>query len=713
MRRLLLRSVLAGLALARPATASAASCAPETQCDVPRPLLLFIVDDSTSMNAMLGADTTRWDATREALIAAVNADNGDLARHTILGLMRFGHDPDPGAPGTTIPGDTSLPPLTDGQAIDLRFYDEQAPDQAYFVCGADALTAALTALPAPLQGALTGVESWTKGALDRADAYFTQTAADHPLDAGARPAAIVLITDGEWTDPTGTVKLGPPIENPGLTAKALFVNRKIPTYVVALGEAAGQKFADNLASSGGTGSAHDVITQQALGDALVAVVADVKARLLAPRCSAARPRVMVLLDASSSMLNVDGDTQAGSQGTTGWDQARDTLSGLNSLFDQLTMTGLKSGDQGLFGLAVFGDVAPPPGEQRVLVDYGTCRKNHVAWALDPGSSCVPPGCTDPWSGPPIAWTFQDGSQLDPPGFLTPTLSHMPRCDLSAEKPLACAGSGAATHLGLQLVQQNLAAYKALCAAPNADDPCDPDTRFVNILVTDGSYDASDAEVQAPLQAMHAAGVTTRVIGLGDLVDPDQLDLMASWGSGGALPALLAQDQLELESALFAVVDGLDFDPCCPGLGCPVPPDPLPPPDDPICGDGEVAGGEACDDGNDLEGDGCFACQIEGDTSSGGSAGSTGEGSTGAPASSSGTTLSPSTDSGAPTTGSVGATTTTTTAAGTTAGTSDSAGTGPLFNPGIGCACATDPEAPPHLLLSMLLIAVARRRRRCR
>lgn len=268
-------------------------------------------------------------------------------------------------------------------------------------------------------------------------------------------------------------------------------------------------------------------------------------------CPIGLPRVMVLLDASSSMLN-DDDAHA-PQGMGSWNQARDALAGANSIFDLDLDLGPVQ-ESVLVGLAVFGH--DTPGEAALVVSYGACHKENVRWALDPGSSCGP-GCDDPYGPPPIAWTFEDGALIDPPGFADKTLSHVPKCDADPKLPLACAGSGTYTHLGLERVRTALFAHRAHCAQLAL--PCTDQTQFINILITDGSYDSTDADVQAPLAAMFAAGVPTHVIGFADDVDPAQLAMMAAWGSGGALDPHLAANQDQLETALLKIMETLD--PC--------------------------------------------------------------------------------------------------------------------------------------------------------
>ncbi len=76
------------------------------------------------MNDLLDANTTHWQAAVDAITQAVNFDNGYIAENFILGLIRFGHDPDPNLAGTTIPSDSSG--LVDGQKLDVGWYDPNA-----------------------------------------------------------------------------------------------------------------------------------------------------------------------------------------------------------------------------------------------------------------------------------------------------------------------------------------------------------------------------------------------------------------------------------------------------------------------------------------------------------------------------------------------------------------------------------------------------------
>jgi MYXO-CTERM domain-containing protein len=284
---------------------------------------------------------------------------------------------------------------------------------------------------------------------------------------------------------------------------------------------------------------------------------------------------MILLEASSAMLNVDGGASFGGPGETGWDQARAALTGEASIFTAELGGDASVEDLVHLGLAVYGHDEPAPGEHELLVQYGPCMRDNFAWALDPDSSCEAPGCEDPWGGPIIEWSFKDGAVEDPPGFDAPTRSHMPQC-AGAE---ACAGSGAFLHLGLELIAANQAAYYAAASEPEAPFPANPATTFINILVTRGDYAgySTDAQVQAALEAMHADGITTYVIAFGDGSDtPEALETLtklAGWGSGGELGPYAADGQAELAATLVAIIDAIAFDPCCAYTDCSENPEP--------------------------------------------------------------------------------------------------------------------------------------------
>ena len=529
--------------------------------------------------------------------------------------------------------------------------------------------------------------------------------------------------------------LGPAGQDPKLAASALWMQQGVPTYVVALGEAKGAAFTDTLATAGGTTAAVDVADPQGFKDALGAVVTAVQQDVLTPACGPGMPRIMVLLDASSSMININNSMQHAPPGQGLWDQARDALAGVTSMFDIAVGSTLSLGDAAYVGLAVFGHNAGD--EHKLVVQYGPCREDNLAWALAPETSCEPPGCSDPYGKPPIMWTFKDGS-LGEPMFADKTLSHMPRCTLNPNLPNACAGSGTYTHLGLDLIQSNLAAYKAGCAAVDAVQPCNDATKFINILITDGVSNSTDAQVQAPLMAMHEAGVVTHVIGFGDIVGTPQaivhLEKLADWGSGNALDYYDANNQDQLEAALKTIVLGLEIDECCNALDCALnlnpgsdsDPDPVVEPQTSSSDTGDTGSGTTQDTGDtgDTGAESSTTQAVTSGTSTGdtgdtsgmvtattGTTGTTGmTGTTGTTSTS--TASDPTTTTDTPTAGTTDPAPTTT-ITGADGSTSTGAGESETEVEGGGCTC-TSGQAPRDGLLTLLSLGLAglvRRRRR--
>lgn len=663
-----------GLALFGPAEPPAEAfpgCLSEQTC-IRRPLFLFVVDYSTAMNAAFDAQHTRWQAAVEHVSAVMDDSNGYLPFSAILGLMRFGHDPDIGQPGTPIAGDNSG--LLDGHRVDLGFYDENSPSKTYYGCAGEELKEALVSIQPPLGGAQKGIGAWTRGALLRAGELFADAALAHPSDA-PRKSAIVLLTQGEWTDASGAQVLSPPAQDPAPVASDLLAKSDVPTFVIAFGDAKGTAAADALAAAGGTQQA--LAPEGSLLEALQKIIFASTHDFMVPICAMGMPRFMVVIDASSSMLNV-GDGP-GLPGETSWDRVRAALAGQPSLLDQ-DLFNYSLRQLVMIGAAVFG----APGEEKLLVDYhrGTCQRDNLGWALDPLTSCGV-GCDDPWGGPPITWTFQDGSMV-PPMFVDKTVSHMPRCDQAQPNQMLCSGSSAAIQLGLQLVQDNIAQYKSACADPAAIDRCDGKTLFVNVVITDGVHDGADAEVEARLVEMQAAGVTTYVIGCGDGVDDpaavEQWTAMASWGSAGTKPHRTATTQNELIAALSAVFSEVTetavYDPCC-QFSDECPTDPWDPPESGTSGSTTTTG-STTDVPTDSDTDGVTTT-----TATTGDPSMTGE-----PSPTSGTGMSPSG------TGELGSTTAET--AGATSG--------PVAIDG--CGCATRNEPGEQRLVTLLLFAFA-------
>lgn len=704
-RRILVQSaVLAGLGLvfvggdAELAAEPPEFCKAEGICTYKKPMLLIALEYGAAMNGPFDADTTRWEAATTGISAILDADNGFMASTFHVGLMRYGHDPDPQNWGTKIGGDVSG--LVDGFKIDAPLYDEGDPNQPYVECdGADRIDAALAGVPPP--GDFEG--AWTRGALVFAGAYLDEVLAVHPEPE--RLAMILLVTQGVWTNVTGTNKVGPPQEDPVPVAQALYADKEYPTYVVALGAGQGKMLADQLAAAGGTFAAYAELGQ-ALVDAYKLVIQELISVDYAYPCTQSYPRIMVLLDGGSGMLNVGADHAPAGQG--GWEQARAVLA-LDGLFAAQTSHGAIA-DATHVGLVVYGDDAPQ--EEQLVVQYGLCRADNLAWALDPETSCAEPGCSDPYAAPPIAWTFKDSMGM-PPLFDDLTVSHMPRCEAEEPLPNACAGSGSFVHRGLELVVDNLEVYKADCQMPQSYTPCSDGTVFRNVLITDGLWDSTDAQVQAPLVAMHAAGVTTYVLAAGDLAETPAaqagLAKLADWGSGGTLDPFKMANQAELEAVLVELVDAAPYHPCCGFDDCAVvpepttsEPDPLPVQPDPDTG-GSSGGVDAS----------------EGSSGGGSSGGSSGESSGGSASTSGSTGEDTGTTEGTGTTANLSGVSAGETAVDTGSG-GDVPTTGASADAGSsggaeevsegGCACATG-SAPAGVLWLLGLVGVGRRRSR--
>lgn len=272
-----------------------------------------------------------------------------------------------------------------------------------------------------------------------------------------------------------------------------------------------------------------------------------------PACEEGYPRIMILLDASSSTLNLESGLIRAPKGQGHWEELREILAGTNSFFDILVDVETKLQERAYVGLTAFGHNMPD--QSTVLIQYGACHEANTRWALDPINSCGN-GCSDPYADAPITWTFQDGAIL----FGEPTISHMPNCQQGQFPNKGCFGSGTYTHLGLNRIQNNLAVYKADCAMGLAE-PCSPTTQYINILITDGLTNSTQMQYSAPLMQMASEGVFTFVIGYGPFVDSQQtvniLNEMAHLGSLNMHDYFDANNPGELKSALIAITDLLD------------------------------------------------------------------------------------------------------------------------------------------------------------
>lgn len=588
-------------------------CLPDSTCRFKKPNVLVVLDYSSSMVGFKGSPawfppgqtaTTRWDAQLDALHYLLRYDDGFFADNARIALARFAHDPDLATPGTTLTTDNSFPPITDGFAIDIPFDGQNGE---YLDCrgsGVDAEVEVLrTTPPPPIMMSLDPramMLTWTRGALRSAHELIDRTRASHMGEPGEddRTYRVVLMTDGDWTCPEMVGQSCD--ENPAPEA-ALLREDGVPVNVIAFGDATMQPSLDEVSLQGGTKAALDATSPQGIVDALGDVLDDIRDSVIVPECTASLPRVLITMDGSSSMI-------AGhAPGESNWDKARFALTGnpaapnpgdpgyVEPVLDrQLELDGRTVAIEDVVHLGMLAFARAD--EQVTMVELGPCNRDNIAWAMDPHTSCVAPGCTDPYAGYPLTWTFKDSdSDRDPP-FLHTTRSFMPACNETPNSD-SCVGQIANTFTGqgLEAAHAMLASYKNSPGLFKADER----TRFVNVLITDGKTSQGSSSVQAALRSMVADGIDTYVIGFGapDALDGAQLMQYAQWGNTGSaieVDPTKVGGATALADALESVVRSIDVDGCCVLNDCsaqPEPPDPHP-----VCGDGVVQGDEVCDDG---------------------------------------------------------------------------------------------------------------------
>ena len=589
-------------------------CQPETECSVKKPNVLLVLDYSSSMVGFepepawfpVGQTVSkRWDAQLDAASWILRYDDGFFAENTRLGLARFAHDPLVGSLGTTVATDTSFPPITDGFAVDVPFNGSSGD---YLECRGSAVEAEIEVLRSSPPPWITMsldpnamMLTWTRGALRSAHDLIDVTRASHAgePDEDTRAYEVVLMTDGDWTCPD-MVGQGCD-EDPAPEATSL-ARDGARVHVVAFGDARMQPSLNEVALQGGTVASIDAASPQGIIDALSGVLDDIRDSVIVPECMRRLPRVLVIMDGSSSMI--EGDAP----GETKWDKARFALTGnpaapapidpgyVEPVFSRtIAIDGREVAIEDVIhlGLMTFSTAA----EQHLLVGFGPCMRDNFAWAMDPSTSCVAPGCTNPYAGYPITWTFQDSAAREPP-FVRPTSSYMPACNMTPSST-SCVGQipNTFTGEGLAFARTVIDGYKA------APEPfsTDAETRYVNILISDGQTSDGSADVQAPLEAMAAAGIDTYVIGFGTAADLDeaQLNQYAAWGQTSSAIIVdpnAAGGASGLANAIENVVLEIGVDACCVLNQCALDSEPADPAT--VCGNGIIEGEEVCDDGAD-------------------------------------------------------------------------------------------------------------------
>ena len=101
--------LLAGLGLAwfgtgaPDAVAGGDLCDGDEECSFKKPNFMIVMDYSTSMNEVFEGNQTRWEVAVQAVNAVLDKDNGFFQENLHVGLMRFGHDPNPAHPEPPFP----------------------------------------------------------------------------------------------------------------------------------------------------------------------------------------------------------------------------------------------------------------------------------------------------------------------------------------------------------------------------------------------------------------------------------------------------------------------------------------------------------------------------------------------------------------------------------------------------------------------------------
>ncbi|MDH5675083.1 MAG: VWA domain-containing protein [Myxococcales bacterium] len=290
----------------------------------------------------------------------------------------------------------------------------------------------------------------------------------------------------------------------------------------------------------------------------------------AEQCVAAFPRVMIVMDASSSMLAGDGP------GDTNWDKARLALAGnptASDSFDpgfvqpaferEIEVQGNRVTMEDVFhlGLLAFNN------DTALMLQYAPCASDNIQWAMDPYVSCEPPLCTDPYSGMPV-WTFKNSDVDREAPFVQTTHSYMPPCNGGAAE--RCVGSSYNTHTeqGLLAAVQNITDYRE----DSGGFELTPSTPFALILITDGATSPGSLPVPV-LEGLFAKGIRTFVIGLAPKgsgapsteSSREELDAYARAGGTGSA-ALIEPDEAEIADAfadaVARIIVEIGTDPCC-------------------------------------------------------------------------------------------------------------------------------------------------------
>jgi len=298
-------------------------------------------------------------------------------------------------------------------------------------------------------------------------------------------------------------------------------------------------------------------------------------------CIGAFPRVMIVMDASSSMLGGVGP------GTTNWDKARIALAGspdsagpedpgyVQPAFErEIEVQGNLVTMEDVFhlGMLAFNN------DTAMMLQYAPCASDNVRWAMDPYVSCELPGCSDPYVGMP-QWTFKASDRDRDPPFVQTTYSYMPPCNGGGAVRCVGAMYNTDTELGLLAAAANIVTYR--------DQPggfeLDPSTPFAIILITDGETSPDSSPIPV-LRMLRERGIDTYVIGLepqsaatpSPFSTREQLDTYADHGGTGEA-VLIEADEANIADAFADAVERIlvtiGTDPCCLPNDCSEDPEP--------------------------------------------------------------------------------------------------------------------------------------------
>jgi hypothetical protein len=298
-------------------------------------------------------------------------------------------------------------------------------------------------------------------------------------------------------------------------------------------------------------------------------------------CGATFPRIMIVMDASSSML------VGRREGANNWDKARFALAGDPRAGDrsdpafvqpafarELDVRGNLVTMEDVFHLGMI--VFNAQDVQSLVLQYTPCATDNLAWAMDPYVSCEPPGCTDPYVGEP-AWTYKNSDFDRAPPFRETTYSYMPPCNPGGSD--LCAGRVYNTYTaeGLELAAANIEAYRQRSSEFDSIP-----ARFANILITDGETSPGSTP-EIVLERMAASGIPTYVIGLAPEGSNDdvarairQSDGYAVAGGTGfatLVPASGPDIADAFAEAVTRIIDDIGTDPCCQPHSCRADPEP--------------------------------------------------------------------------------------------------------------------------------------------